>query len=97
MTSSLCPAGELQHLVVAALSEGVDSSTAVEPFELATDRRAREWEESKQLASEREAHKAIVEEERKREEEQRVKEEIARMRQEQVTAQCLLHSHLRSL
>ncbi|CAK6974429.1 targeting protein for Xklp2 [Scomber scombrus] len=65
---------------------------AVAPFELATDRRAREWEESKQLASEKETHRAMVDEDRRREEEQRVREEIVRLRHEQVhKAQPIRH------
>ncbi|XP_044206886.1 targeting protein for Xklp2 isoform X1 [Thunnus albacares] len=68
------------------------AAVAVESFELATERRAREWEESKQLASEREAHRALMEEEKRREQEQWAKEEITRLRQEQVhKAQPIRH------
>lgn len=68
------------------------AAVAVESFELATERRAREWEESKQLASEREAHRALMEEEKRREQEQWTKEEITRLRQEQVhKAQPIRH------
>uniref|UniRef100_A0A668AQS1 TPX2 microtubule nucleation factor n=1 Tax=Myripristis murdjan TaxID=586833 RepID=A0A668AQS1_9TELE len=55
-----------------------------EPFELSTERRAREWQEFERLASEKEAIRARLEEEQRREEEEREKEEIAKMRQEQV-------------
>ncbi|KAM9855442.1 targeting protein for Xklp2 [Aulostomus maculatus] len=57
---------------------------AADSFELATERRARERQEFEQLASEKEAFRAQMEEERRREEEQQEKDEIARLRQEQV-------------
>lgn len=66
--------------------EGINSSTVVEAFELSTERRARERHEYERLASEKEALRALMEEEQRREEEQRQKEEITRLRQEQVTA-----------
>ncbi|XP_049437622.1 targeting protein for Xklp2 [Epinephelus fuscoguttatus] len=56
----------------------------VEAFELSTERRARERQEFERLASEKEALRMLMEEEMRREEEQRQKEEIARLRQEQV-------------
>ncbi|XP_074536647.1 targeting protein for Xklp2 isoform X2 [Halichoeres trimaculatus] len=63
-----------------------------EAFELSTERRARERQEYERLASEKEALRALMEEERRREEEQKEKEEIARMRQEQVhKAQPIRH------
>ncbi|XP_070766579.1 targeting protein for Xklp2 [Enoplosus armatus] len=75
-----------------AAVEGINSSTVVEAFELSTERRARERQEYEQLASEKEAFKALMEEERRREEENREKEEVARMRQEQVhKAQPIRH------
>ncbi|KAM7411011.1 hypothetical protein PAMA_021136 [Pampus argenteus] len=68
------------------------AAVVVECFELATERRAREWEEGKKLACEKEAHRALMEEEQRREEEQREKEEIARLRHEQVhKAQPIRH------
>ncbi|XP_029996937.1 targeting protein for Xklp2-like isoform X2 [Sphaeramia orbicularis] len=60
------------------------STVAVEAFELSTERRAQERQEFERLASEKEALRALMEEEQRREEEQREKEEIARLRQEQV-------------
>ncbi|KAF0036531.1 hypothetical protein F2P81_011843 [Scophthalmus maximus] len=60
------------------------SSTAVEAFELLTERRARERQEYERLASEKEALRALMEEGKRREEEQRQKEEVAMLRQEQV-------------
>ncbi|XP_008293958.1 targeting protein for Xklp2 isoform X2 [Stegastes partitus] len=64
----------------------------VEAFELATERRAREWQEYEQLASEKEAVRARMEAEQRREEEQKEKEEINRMRKEQVhKAQPIRH------
>lgn len=66
--------------------EDNNSSTVVEAFELATERRAREWQEYELLTGEKEALRAQIEAEQRREEEQKEKEEIARLRQEQVTA-----------
>lgn len=64
----------------------------VEAFELATERRAREWQEYEQLASEKAALSAHMEAEQRREEELRKKEEIARLRKEQVhRAQPIRH------
>ncbi|XP_011471283.1 targeting protein for Xklp2 isoform X2 [Oryzias latipes] len=62
----------------------VHSSTVVETFELATERRAKEWQEYERTVSEKEALRARMEVEQRREEEQRIKEEIAMLRQEQV-------------
>lgn len=64
--------------------EGINSSTAVEAFELSTERRAKERQEYERLASEKEALRALMEEQQRQEEEKREKEEIARLRQEQV-------------
>lgn len=58
----------------------------MEAFELSTERRARERQEYERLAGEKEALRMLMEEDRRREEEQREKEDIAKMRQEQVTA-----------
>lgn len=68
-----------------AHSEGIPPSTVVEAFELSTERRARERQELEQLASEKEALRAMMEEQQRREEVQKEREEIARLRQEQVT------------
>lgn len=62
----------------------VHSSTVVEAFELATERRAREWQEYERMLGEKEALRARMEVEQRREEAQKVKEEIVRLRQEQV-------------
>lgn len=67
-----------------AAAEVLHSSTAVEAFELLTERRARERQEYERLASEKEALRALMEEGKRREEEQRQKEEVAMLRQEQV-------------
>ncbi|KAG8002948.1 Targeting protein for Xklp2-B [Nibea albiflora] len=73
-------------------AEGIHSSTVVEAFELSTERRARERQEYERLASEKEALRAMMEEEQRREEEERAKEEITRLRQEQVhKAQPIRH------
>uniref|UniRef100_A0A3Q0RIJ6 TPX2 microtubule nucleation factor n=1 Tax=Amphilophus citrinellus TaxID=61819 RepID=A0A3Q0RIJ6_AMPCI len=67
-------------------------AVVVEAFELATERRAREWQEYERLACEKEALRAQMEAEQRREEEQKEKEEIARLRQEQVhKAQPIRH------
>ncbi|KAM3833934.1 targeting protein for Xklp2-B-like [Diretmus argenteus] len=55
-----------------------------EPFELSTQRRARQREEFDRQASEREALRACIEEEQRKEEQQHEKEEVAKLRQEQV-------------
>ena len=65
--------------------EDINSSTVVDAFELATERRAREWQEHERLVAEKEVLRARMEVEQKREEEQKQREEIARLRQEQVT------------
>lgn len=54
-------------------------------FELSTERRARERQEYERAVMENEAMRAMIEEKWKREEEQKDKEEIARLRQEQVS------------
>uniref|UniRef100_A0A3B4T9X9 TPX2 microtubule nucleation factor n=1 Tax=Seriola dumerili TaxID=41447 RepID=A0A3B4T9X9_SERDU len=71
---------------------GINSSTVVEAFELSTERRARERQEYERVASEKEALRALMEEDQRREEEQRQRDEIARLRQEQVhKAQPIRH------
>ncbi|XP_037540496.1 targeting protein for Xklp2-B [Nematolebias whitei] len=62
----------------------INSSAVVEPFELATERRAKEWQEYEQQNAEKKALRAQMEEHQRQEEEQREKEEITRLRQEQV-------------
>ncbi|KAK7884494.1 hypothetical protein WMY93_027617 [Mugilogobius chulae] len=54
-------------------------------FQLLTERRARERQEFDRALSEKEALRALMEEQRRKEEEEREREEIARMRQEQVS------------
>ncbi|XP_007575512.1 targeting protein for Xklp2 isoform X1 [Poecilia formosa] len=64
----------------------------VEPFQLATERRAQEWQEYERLIGEKEVLRARMEAEQRLEEEQREREEIARLRQEQVhKAQPIRH------
>ncbi|CAF91257.1 unnamed protein product, partial [Tetraodon nigroviridis] len=63
----------------------VSASAVPEAFQLSTERRARERQEYERAAGEKEALRAVMEEEQKREEEQREREEIARLRQEQVS------------
>ncbi|KAK7884464.1 hypothetical protein WMY93_027587 [Mugilogobius chulae] len=61
-------------------------------FQLLTERRARERQEFDRALSEKEALRALMEEQRRKEEEEREREEIARMRQEQVhKAQPIKH------
>ncbi|XP_017161092.1 targeting protein for Xklp2 [Poecilia reticulata] len=60
------------------------TSVAVEPFQLATERRAQEWQEYERLIGEKEVLRARMEAEQRLEEEQRERDEIARLRQEQV-------------
>ncbi|XP_028266404.1 targeting protein for Xklp2 [Parambassis ranga] len=68
------------------------AAVAVEPFELATEKRAREWQEYEKMLSEKELLRSCMEEEQRQEEEQREKQEIARLRQEQVhKAQPIRH------
>ncbi|XP_059189989.1 targeting protein for Xklp2 [Centropristis striata] len=68
------------------------AAVVVEAFELSTERRARERQEFERLASEKEAFRMLMEEEQRREEEHRDKEQIAKMRQEQVhIAQPIRH------
>ncbi|XP_061600683.1 targeting protein for Xklp2-like [Cololabis saira] len=67
-------------------------AVVVEPFELATERRAREWQEYERLAGEKEVLRARMEAEQKKEEEQKLREEIAQLRQDQVhKAQPIRH------
>ncbi|XP_027868677.1 targeting protein for Xklp2 isoform X1 [Xiphophorus couchianus] len=73
-------------------SVDIDPSAAVEPFQLATERRAQEWQEYERLIGEKEVLRARMEAEQRLEEEQREREEIARLRQEQVhKAQPIRH------
>ncbi|XP_054904698.1 targeting protein for Xklp2 [Poeciliopsis prolifica] len=68
------------------------TSVALEPFQLATERRAQEWQEYERLIGEKEMLRARMEAEQRLEEEQREREEIARLRQEQVhKAQPIRH------
>ncbi|XP_076023080.1 targeting protein for Xklp2 isoform X2 [Genypterus blacodes] len=63
---------------------GINSSTVAETFELSTERRARERQEYERQANEKEAIRACMEEEQRRQEELRDKEKVAKLRQEQV-------------
>nr|XP_020440960.1 targeting protein for Xklp2 isoform X1 [Monopterus albus] len=63
---------------------GTNSSAVVEAFELSTERRARERQEFAQLVTEKETLRAQMEEQQRQEEEKREKDEITRLRQEQV-------------
>ncbi|XP_068453667.1 targeting protein for Xklp2 isoform X1 [Clinocottus analis] len=62
------------------------ASVVVEAFELSTERRAAERQEYERQAAEREALGRFMEEEQRREQEQKAKEEVARLRKEQVHA-----------
>ncbi|XP_075951648.1 targeting protein for Xklp2 isoform X1 [Anarhichas minor] len=68
------------------------ASVVVEAFELSTERRAVEWQEYERQASEKEALRMLMEEEQRREQEEKEKEDVARLRQEQVhSAQPIRH------
>ncbi|XP_012714335.1 targeting protein for Xklp2 isoform X1 [Fundulus heteroclitus] len=70
----------------------INSSTVVEPFALATERRAQEWQEYERQIAEKEALRARMEAEQRLDEEKKEREEIARLRQEQVhKAQPIRH------
>ncbi|KAG7521035.1 hypothetical protein JOB18_041252 [Solea senegalensis] len=72
--------------------KGERAAVAVEAFELSTERRARERQEYEKLASEKDALRALMEEQQRQEEEEREKEEVARLRHEQVhKAQPIRH------
>lgn len=84
-TEALPNFSSAQVFAAACLFPRRHSSTVPEAFELSTERRARERQEYERAAGEKEAMRAMMEEEQKREEEQRAREEIARLRQEQVS------------
>lgn len=68
-----------------ALSQAnTTNSTVPEGFQLSTERRAKERQEFERDLCEKEALKARMEEESAREREERDKEEVARLRHEQV-------------
>ncbi|KAM9816953.1 targeting protein for Xklp2 [Neosynchiropus ocellatus] len=61
---------------------------ATDIFELATERRARERQQFEELATQKESLRAQMEEEQRRRREEEEKDEIARLRQEQVHKAC---------
>ncbi|KAG7279513.1 hypothetical protein CRUP_035899, partial [Coryphaenoides rupestris] len=67
-----------------SIMEATNHSTVLEPFQLSTERRAMEHQEFERAAMEKEALRACMEEDQRRLEEERTKEEVAKMRQEQV-------------
>ncbi|XP_055963869.1 targeting protein for Xklp2-like [Sorex fumeus] len=66
------------------LSEGLSGSLVQEPFQLATERRAKEWQELEKKMAEVEAKKAQELEEARQQEEEQEKEELARIRRAMV-------------
>lgn len=65
-------------------AEGLSGSLVQEPFQLATERRAKEWQELEKKMAEVEAKKALQLEEARQQEEEQQKEELARLRKELV-------------
>lgn len=61
----------------------------MEAFGLSTERRALERQEFERQAGDKEALRMLMEEGQRREEEQKEKEDIVRMRHEQVTAKTV--------
>uniref|UniRef100_W5MG98 TPX2 microtubule nucleation factor n=1 Tax=Lepisosteus oculatus TaxID=7918 RepID=W5MG98_LEPOC len=59
-------------------------TTVTEGFQLSTERRAKERMEFDHIVAEKERQRALKEEEERREQEEKAKEEISRLRQEQV-------------
>ncbi|XP_051788513.1 targeting protein for Xklp2 isoform X1 [Erpetoichthys calabaricus] len=66
------------------LEESISNSVATRGFELSTEKRSKERMEFERALAEKETICARMEEERRRDQEERAKEEIARLRQEQV-------------
>ncbi|XP_058498350.1 targeting protein for Xklp2-like [Solea solea] len=72
--------------------KGERAVVAAEAFELSTERRARERQEYERVASEKEARRALMEEQQRQEDEQREKDHVVRMRHDQVhKAQPIRH------
>lgn len=72
--------------------EHSDTSISTASFQLSTERRAQERQEFDRLVSEKEALRALMEEQQRQQESEREKEEIAKLRQEQVhKAQPIKH------
>lgn len=67
----------------------MSNSVVPEGFQLSTERRAKERLEFDQAVSEKEALRARIEGEQRREQEEREKENMARLRLEQVTTLTL--------
>lgn len=65
-------------------TSGLYSSTVVESFELATERRARNRDEFQQHLCDKEAVAALLKEKLRQEEEEKQKMDIAKLRQQQV-------------
>lgn len=71
-------------------SESLSGSLVQEPFQLATEKRAKERQELEKRMAEVEAQKAQQLEEARQQEEEQQKEELSRLRKELVTGQ---HEH----
>ncbi|XP_069035630.1 targeting protein for Xklp2 isoform X2 [Lepisosteus oculatus] len=65
-------------------TEALSNSVVTEGFQLSTERRAKERMEFDHIVAEKERQRALKEEEERREQEEKAKEEISRLRQEQV-------------
>lgn len=68
-------------------SEGLSGSLVQEPFQLATEKRAKERQELEKRMAEVEAQKIQQLEEARHQEEEQQREELARLRKELVTGQ----------
>lgn len=68
-------------------SEGLSGSLVQEPFQLATEKRARERQELEKKMAEVEAQRARQLEEARQQEEEQQRKELARLRKELVTEQ----------
>lgn len=75
-----------------SILEDINRSVVPEAFELSTERRAKERQEYERQLSEKETLRACVEEEHRKEQEEREKQELCRLRLEQVhKAQPIRH------
>lgn len=72
------------HFPTACISPPPVEATVSEAFQLSTERRAKERQGFERAAMEKEALRARMEEQQRLLEEERTKEEVAKMRQEQV-------------
>lgn len=82
---SLYPTTPYDHIFLALSQADTTHSVVAEGFQLSTERRAKERLGYEQALKEKEALKAQMEAQQAREQEEREKEEIARLRQEQVS------------